>query len=241
MLHPLPKRSTLSSIGRIWPLFARVNAYHHWKPKASPGCGECPAQKSKEFHACCARMGLKKTMSRLCEPCLLRHGAAQECPATQEAEDGSPICVFCLDGEPCLHDRKVIASQKRLSANQTMEEKHMLQQGHEPGDQVTAVAPTATKKICRVPGCGRQLYRDNQSGFCSSHVPRSKKPTSRATGNGANGHASKSGKNGKRSPGPIPQKIDRDQLVEQRINTVMLAWSAAEKMRVVEAWLAGAI
>jgi hypothetical protein len=208
-------------------------------------------------------------MSRFCEPCRQRHGAAQECVATHDAEDGSAICVFCLDGEPCLHDRKVVASQKRLHANQTMEETNMQQQQqqYEQGDQATGVAPTAIKKICRTPGCGRQLYRDNQSGFCSSHVLRSKKPTSQATGNGANGysaqpektakptshadghgaanratvHASKSGKNGKPSPVPIPQKIDRDQLAEERINGVMLAWPAKEKMRVVNAWLAGAI
>lgn len=202
-------------------------------------------------------------MSSFCEPCLTRHGAAQECLATHEAEDGSPICVFCLDGEPCLHDRKAIASQKRLSANQTMEENNMQQHGHEPGDQVTtAVAASATKKICRTPGCGRQLYHDNRSGFCSSHrygnadhdVPRSKKPTSQAAEKAAksasranvhaaraNGHASKSGKNGKPTPGPTPQTVDRDQFVEERINAVMLAWPAAEKMRVVEAWLAGAI
>jgi hypothetical protein len=182
-------------------------------------------------------------MNRFCEPCLLRHGAAQECVATHEAEDGLPICVFCLDGEePCLHDQKVIASQKRLHANQTMEEKPMQQQGHEPGVQVVAAVPTtATKKICRTPGCGRQLYRDNQSGFCSSHVPRMKKPTSQAAGNGANGHASKPGKNGKPSSGPVPQKIDRDQLVEERINAVILAWPAEDKMRILDAWLAGAI
>jgi hypothetical protein len=137
----------------------------------------------------------------------------------------------------------------------------MQQQGHEPGVQVAAAVPTtATKKICRTPGCGRQLYRDNQSGFCSSHVPRMKKPTSQAAGNKpettakgaphanvhaaanrANGHASPSGKNGKPSSGPVPQKIDRDQLVEARITAVILAWPAAEKMRVVSAWLAGAI
>jgi hypothetical protein len=204
-------------------------------------------------------------MSRLCEPCLDRHGAAQECLATHETEGGLPVCVFCLDGEPCLHDRKVIASQKRLSTNQTMEEKNMQQQGHEQSVQVAAAVPTTVaKKICRTPGCGRQLYRDNQSGFCSSHVPRSKKPTSQATENGhaskpektakgaphanahaaanrAHGHASKSGKHGNPSPQPIPQKIDRGQLVEQRINDVMLAWPAAEKMRVVNAWLAGTI
>jgi hypothetical protein len=215
--------------------------------------------------------------SRFCQPCLDRHGAAQECVATHETEDGLPICVFCLDGEePCPYDRKVIASQKRLTANQPMEENNMEQQGHEQGAQVaTAVAATATKKICRTPGCGRQLYRDNRSGFCVSHrygnadhdVPRSKKPTTQAAGNGANGHASKpettakgashanghaaanranghtskSGKNGKNGSGPVPQKIDRDQLVEERINGVMLAWPAEEKMRVVNAWLAGAI
>jgi hypothetical protein len=198
-------------------------------------------------------------MSRLCEPCLNRHGAAQECVATHEADGGLPICVFCLDLEPCLHDRKVIASQRRLYANQTMEETNMQPQGHEPGDQVTtAVAASATKKICRAPWCGRQLYRDNKSGFCSSHVTRSKKPTNQAAGNGANGHASKpektatgaahsnghaskAGKNSKTTAQPIPQKIDRDQLVEERINAVILAWPAAEKMRVVSAWLAGAI
>jgi len=206
---------------------------------------------------------------RFCEPCLSRHGAAQECClATHEAEDGSAICIWCLDGEKCPYDRKVIASQKRSNANQTMEERHMQQQGHEPGVQVTAAVPTTvTKKICRTPGCGRQLDRDNQSGFCNSHRPRSTKPASQAAGNGANGHASKpektakaashknghaaanranghassSGKNGKLTPHPIPQKIGRDQLVEERINAVMLAWPAAEKRRVVEAWLAGAI
>jgi hypothetical protein len=207
-------------------------------------------------------MGLTKTMSRLCEPCLRRHGAAQECVATHEAEDWSAICVFCLDGEPCLHDRKAIASQKRLNAKQSIKEKNMEQ--HEQGHQVTAataIAP-ATKKVCRTPGCGRQLSRDNQSGFCSLHVPRSKNPTSQATGNGAHGHASKpettakgashanvhaaanranshASKSG--SPRPIPQKIDRDQLVEKRVDGVMLAWPAEEKLRVVNAWLAGAI
>lgn len=144
----------------------------------------------------------------------------------------------------------------------------MQQPGREPGDRTTtAVAATAAKKICRTPGCGRQLDRDNKSGFCNSHRPRSTKPTSQAAGNGANGHASKpektakaashrnghaaanranghagsSGKNGKPTPRPIPQKIGRDQLVEERINAVMLAWPTAEKMRVVSAWLAGAI
>src|ERR1700722_5902225 len=103
-------------------------------------------------------------MSRFCEPCLNRHGAAQECLATHDAEDGSAICVFCLDGEPCLHDRKTIASQKRLHANQTTEEKHMQQQGHEPGDKATAAVPTTvvpttvTRRICRIAGCGRQLH-----------------------------------------------------------------------------------
>lgn len=135
----------------------------------------------------------------------------------------------------------------------------MQPQGHEPGVQVAAAVPTtAAKKICRTPGCGRQLYSDNQSGFCNSHFPRSKNPTSQTAGNGANGHASKpettakgashanghaskSGKNGKTGPQLIPQKIDRDQLVEERINAVILAWPAEEKMRVVSAWLAGAI
>ena len=208
--------------------------------------------------------GPTKTMSRLCQPCLDRHGAAQECVATHETEKGLPLCVFCLDGEPCLHDRKVIASQKRLSANQTTEGENM----HEQGDQLTtAVAATATKKICRTPGCGRQLCRTNKSGLCNSHFASKKSANGHTAGNGANGHASKSettakgashanvhaatnranghvsksGKHGKLSPGPIPQKIDRDELVEERINGVMLAWPAAEKMRVVSAWLAGAI
>jgi hypothetical protein len=209
-------------------------------------------------------------MSRLCEPCLTRHGAAQECVATHETESGLPACVFCLDGEPCLHDRKIIASQKRSHTNQTMEEKHMQQQGHEQGVQVLAAAPpTATKKICRVPGCERKLRSTNKSGMCGSHFLVSRKPANGHTaGNGANGnaskpettakgtphanvhaaanragngHVSKSGKNGKPTPGPTPQKVDRDQLVEERINGVMLAWPAAEKMRVVSAWLAGAI
>ena len=200
--------------------------------------------------------GPTKTMSRLCQPCLDRHGAAQECLATHETEDGTPVCVFCLDGEPCLHDRKVIVSQKRLHANQTLEEKNMQQQGHEQGVQVAATVPTsATKKICRTPGCGRQLYRDNKSGYCSSHVSRSQKPTSQAAGNGAksashanghaaanraNSHASKSGKHGNPTPQPVPQQIN-DQLVETRLNGVMLAWPAAEKKRVVGAWLAGTI
>jgi hypothetical protein len=149
-----------------------------------------------------------------------------------------------------------------------MEENNMQQQGHEPGVQVAAAVPTTVaKKICRTPECGRQLGRDNRSGFCNSHFPKSKNPTSQAAGNGANGHASKpektakgashanghaaanrahghaskSGKNGKTGSGPVPQKIDRDQLVEERITAVILAWPAAEKMRIVGAWLAGAI
>lgn len=144
----------------------------------------------------------------------------------------------------------------------------MQQQGHEPGVQVAAAVPTTvTKRICRIPGCGRQLGRDNQSGFCNSHRPRLKKPTSQAAGNGANGHASKpektakaashasvhaaanranghaskSGKNGKPTPQPIPQKIDRDRLAEERINAAILAWPVADKMRILDAWLAGAI
>jgi hypothetical protein len=211
-------------------------------------------------------------MSRLCEPCLKRHGAAQECLATHEAEDGSAVCVFCLDGEPCLHDKKVIASEKRLHANQTMEEKHMQQQGHEQGDQVKAApaVPRATKKFCRIPGCGHQLHPTNKCGLCNSHILAlaSAKPANgrtagtganghaskvgktakgaphanlHAAANRANGHASKSGKNSKSTSRPIPQKIDQGQLVEERINGVMLAWPAEEKMRVVSAWLAGTI
>jgi hypothetical protein len=93
-------------------------------------------------------------------------------------------------------------------------------------------------------------------GFCGLKFYSSKNPTSQAAGNGANGHASKSvhaaasranghasksGKNGKTDSGPVPQKIDRDELIEERITAVILAWPAAEKMRVVRAWLAGAI
>jgi hypothetical protein len=150
-----------------------------------------------------------------------------------------------------------------------MEEKSMQQQGHEQGVQVAAAVPTTVaKKICRAPGCERKLRSTNKSGMCGSHFLASRKPANGHTaGNGANGHASKpektakgaphanvhaaanranghastSGKNGKPTPQPIPQKIDRDQLVEERINGVMLAWPAAEKLRVVSAWLAGAI
>jgi hypothetical protein len=135
------------------PLSVQLHLPGQLKPKASPGAASARHKNRRNSTPGVPEWVLTKTMSRLCEPCLSRHGAAQECLATHETEGGLPICVFCMDGEPCLHDRKVVASQRRLHLNQTMEENNMQQQGHEPGDQVTTAVPTTVaKKICRTPG-----------------------------------------------------------------------------------------
>ncbi len=136
-----------------------------------------------------------------------------------------------------------------------------MQQHEQGGRQVTTTAAVTSTKICGKAGCGRQLANYNKSGFCKSHSHLSR-PKKQANGhvaltahganganghvaltahgaNGANGHAKKTKING--NSVAIPAKVDRGQVVEERINGVMLAWSAKEKMRVVSAWLAGAI
>jgi hypothetical protein len=45
-----------------------------------------------------------------CARCLSIHGPG--CPASHTNEDGTPICIFCLDSLPCAIQQRVMASGK---------------------------------------------------------------------------------------------------------------------------------
>ena len=94
------------------------------------------------------------------------------------------------------------------------------------------------ERICAKPGCGARLGETNQSGCCRRHFHYSKR------GKRTNGHAAAGrARNGiNASPRMAPRDPQpTQQLMEDRVNQVILAWPPEDKLRIVNAWLSGGL
>ena len=178
-----------------------------------------------------------------CARCIALHGAPG-CPATLEDLVGKPTCAWCTDHEPCP------VEQKRLrAARKNASDENSPKPANEPQDEVKSMQNTEsdTPKICAKPGCTTPLGPKNRSGKCGPHfhwtAPEARSSSAPAGSNGhaatptpkpPNGHATTTaGSNGAAA-------IAGD-FLEERLDRLLLNLPAADKSRICQQWLRGAI
>lgn len=107
-----------------------------------------------------------------CESCLAK---GHKCKGTHTNDAGRPVCVFCLDGEPCP------ITKRKPGRPPAPPRKETTPMTTKPDSETTKVciAPSRPKDPSS-PICGTTLRPSNKSGFCHMHFHLSKKKPSQA-------------------------------------------------------------
>jgi hypothetical protein len=191
--------------------------------------------------------------------CVRCTAAGHRCPSTHTDEQGKPVCVFCLDGEPCpIAKRKALPIVQNLAPPPTPKRKP----GRPPAPPrkekskmttkvvtVNDVRPprtcTAPKRVKdpHSPPCDRPIRPSNKSGFCSNHfyLTKLKRPpvgpiatsTPRAPKGNGNHHRTPT----KPSNGHTSQ-INLS-LTEDQLTALFLRLPVVERAAIVSTWLTG--
>lgn len=195
-----------------------------------------------------------------CESCFPKHGPG--CVATATDESGRAVCLFCEDGVPCPRMKKRSAQEQKRGS--TSEEKRVSNQkvdlsdsalkvpsktnGHAIASTVAAVGAT---RVCKVSECATTLGAKNRSGFCHKHFHRSETKTRARADRGRSGDicpipdelrtSSRSTARLKGNVAVAAKNSLHDHTSEARLNSIIMAWPVEQKLKIVNAWLTGAI
>jgi hypothetical protein len=191
-----------------------------------------------------------------CSECIAKHGRPG-CPATLEAEDGKPVCAWCTDGEPCPFEQRRLKAAKKKNSGTPPAASEAPKPASEPEDEEKTMSNEGidTPKLCKRPGCQVELSSANRVGLCRAHVryrgdegehaiavrPKANGVEKRTNGVGkpANGHAIEdvaTPKNGSNGAAELAGDV-----IEQRLNRLLLNLPVAEKSLIAQRYLRGEI
>jgi hypothetical protein len=104
-----------------------------------------------------------------------------------------------------------------------------------------AAAATQTR-VCKVPGCGRQLVWNNATGLCKDHHKPHSRPHFKANGHGNGAAVDRANGLSPVAPGEpsiAPAANGHESAVEMRVNLVLASIPLEDKLALISGWLRG--